>query len=89
MTTLDPIIEAVFGTPPAGLSLDASVTIPYNVVTLIVLGLAFGAVALRFYVRTMNSVNMLGADDYTMIIALVSTLLYNNPAPAYLTRPFN
>lgn len=72
MTTKDPIIAAVFGEAPAGVSLNESVTMVYSVISVVGLGLAIASVALRFYVRTMNNSNNLGADDYSMLVALVS-----------------
>lgn len=75
MATIDPTIEAVFGAAPAGVNLDESVTTLYSIISCVGLGLAIASVALRFYVRTMHSFNTLGADDYTMTIALVSSSL--------------
>ncbi|KAK9786762.1 hypothetical protein SCARD494_11066 [Seiridium cardinale] len=73
MTDIDPTIAAVFGDPPSGTSLHDSVTVKYDVVSCVILGLAAAAVALRFYVRTMSKGNNLGIDDYTILVGLMST----------------
>lgn len=72
MSDIDPTIEAVFGSPPAGTSLDESIASGYDIVSCVVLGIAVAAVALRFFVRTMGGANNLGIDDYTIVIGLVS-----------------
>ncbi|KAH6648816.1 hypothetical protein BKA67DRAFT_373382 [Truncatella angustata] len=73
MADVDPIIEAVFGPLPSGISLEDSIAMGYDVVSCVVLGVAAAAVALRFYVRTMGRASNLGIDDYTVLVGLLST----------------
>ena len=74
MTEIDPIVEAVFGPAPDGIDLKDSVTVRYNIVSCVVLGLSTVSVALRFYIRTMHNTQMnnLGIDDHTILLGLVS-----------------
>jgi hypothetical protein len=75
MAVIDPWIEAVFGPPPSGLSLQKSIVLNYDVTSFVLLVLAVAAVSLRFYVRTRVKSNALGIDDYTIVVALVSFAL--------------
>jgi hypothetical protein len=71
VSTLDPVILAVFGSPPDGTDLSEEQYVGYDVVSCVVLGLAAAAVALRFWVRMSNRAS-LAMDDWTILIALVS-----------------
>ncbi|KAI5196665.1 hypothetical protein E4T39_07678 [Aureobasidium subglaciale] len=75
MSSVDTGIQAIFGPPPEGIDLKASVTLGYDVVSCVVLGLAIAAVALRFHIRLMYSSQSrnLGVDDYTIVLGLVCT----------------
>ncbi|KAI5240377.1 hypothetical protein E4T42_08390 [Aureobasidium subglaciale] len=75
MSSVDAEIQAIFGPPPEGIDLKASVTLGYDVVSCVVLGLALAAVALRFHVRLMYSSQSrnFGIDDYTILLGLVCT----------------
>ncbi|KAI5197320.1 hypothetical protein AUEXF2481DRAFT_9521 [Aureobasidium subglaciale EXF-2481] len=75
MSSVDAGIQAIFGPPPEGIDLKASVTLGYDVVSCVVLGLALAAVALRFHIRLMYSSQSrnLGIDDYTILLGLVCT----------------
>ncbi|PQE09656.1 integral membrane protein [Rutstroemia sp. NJR-2017a BVV2] len=67
----DPAIQLIFGPPPAGIDLTDSLTVVYDVVSCVVLGIAAAAVCLRFYVRTMRGTNNLAIDDYFVVLGLV------------------
>lgn len=71
---LDPTIVSVFGEPPAGLDLEESIVVGYNVAVCVVLGLAAASVALRFYVRSIKGAK-LWWDDYTILLSVVSACL--------------
>ncbi|GKU22926.1 unnamed protein product [Fusarium langsethiae] len=66
---LDPNIVAIFGQPPQGLDLNQQQITTYNIVTCIILGIAFAVVALRFYVRNMKSAQ-LEMDDWAVLVSL-------------------
>lgn len=68
---LDPNIVAIFGPPPKYLDLSRHQITTYNIVTCIILGIAFLVVALRFYVRNMKSAQ-LEMDDWAVLVSLVS-----------------
>ncbi|KAK6714732.1 hypothetical protein SNK03_005576 [Fusarium graminearum] len=68
---LDPNIVAIFGPPPKDLDLGRHQITTYNIVTCIILGIAFLVVALRFYVRNMKSAQ-LEMDDWAVLVSLVS-----------------
>ncbi|KAI4600166.1 hypothetical protein KJ359_001268 [Pestalotiopsis sp. 9143b] len=72
VSTLDPVILAVFGNPPDGTDLGEEQYVGYDVVSCVVLGLAAAAVALRFYVR-LSHMAKLAIDDWTILIALMFT----------------
>jgi hypothetical protein len=72
MSGVDPAIVLIFGPPPAGIDLSDSLTVAYDVVSCVVLGIAAAAVCLRFYVRTMRGANSLAIDDYFVVLGLVS-----------------
>jgi hypothetical protein len=72
MSGPDPAIQLIFGPPPAGIDLTDSLTVAYDVVSCVVLGIAAAAVCLRFYVRTMRGTNNLAIDDYFVVLGLVS-----------------
>lgn len=74
MAKIDPVIEAVFGPAPDGIDLKASVTVEWNTISCVFLGLSTASVALRFYIRTMHNTQMknLGIDDHTILLGLVS-----------------
>ncbi|CAF3492895.1 unnamed protein product [Fusarium graminearum] len=67
---LDPNIVAIFGPPPKDLDLGRHQITTYNIVTCIILGIAFLVVALRFYVRNMKSAQ-LEMDDWAVLVSLV------------------
>ncbi|KAI5270707.1 hypothetical protein E4T47_05909 [Aureobasidium subglaciale] len=75
MSSVDAGIQAIFGPPPEGIDLKASLTLGYDVVSCVVLGLAIAAVALRFHIRLKYSSQSrnLGIDDYTILLGLVCT----------------
>ncbi|KAF7518898.1 hypothetical protein G7054_g13304 [Neopestalotiopsis clavispora] len=73
VSTLDPVILAVFGSPPDGTDLSEEQYVGYDVVSCVVLGLAAAAVALRFWVRMSNRAS-LAMDDWTILIALIRSL---------------
>ncbi|KAK6199038.1 hypothetical protein LQW54_010166 [Pestalotiopsis sp. IQ-011] len=72
VSTLDPVILAVFGNPPDGTDLGEEQYVGYDVVSCVVLGLAAAAVGLRFYVR-LSHMAKLAIDDWTILIALMFT----------------
>lgn len=78
MAEIDPVIEAVFGPAPDGVDLKASVTVEWNTISCVVLGLSTISVALRFYIRTMHNTQMknLGIDDHTILLGLVSPISF-------------
>lgn len=80
VSTLDPVILAVFGNPPDGTDLGEEQYVGYDVVSCVVLGLAAAAVGLRFYVR-LSHMAKLAIDDWTILIALVSSTIPEHPSP--------
>ncbi|PQE30554.1 integral membrane protein [Rutstroemia sp. NJR-2017a WRK4] len=73
MSGPDPAIQLIFGPPPAGIDLTDSLTVAYDVVSCVVLGIAAASVGLRFYVRTMRGTNNLAIDDYFVVLGLFCT----------------
>jgi hypothetical protein len=73
---LDPNIVAIFGPPPQDLDLSRDQITLYNVVTCVILGIAFLVVAMRFYVRNMKSAK-LEMDDWAVLVSLVSRLCFH------------
>ncbi|KAF6830169.1 integral membrane protein pth11-like protein [Colletotrichum musicola] len=67
---LDPTIVSIFGEPPAGLDLEETIVVSYNVAVCVVLGLAAASVTLRFYVRSIKGAK-LWWDDYTILLSVL------------------
>lgn len=68
--TIDPAILSIFGEPPDGIDLSNSLVVRYNIIVLVIFGLAVGFVALRIYVRVSRS--FLWYDDYAIMLSVVS-----------------
>ncbi|KAI0469814.1 hypothetical protein GGR56DRAFT_661712 [Xylariaceae sp. FL0804] len=68
--TIDPIIEAVFGPPPADVDLNESLVGTNNAVAIVLLVLATVAVVLRLWVRRMQRME-LKLDDWAVVAGLI------------------
>ncbi|KAJ6035983.1 hypothetical protein N7540_000262 [Penicillium herquei] len=69
--TVDPAIEALFGSPPSDIDLDATSVGNNNRGVIAMMCLAAVAVITRFICRIIFRTSIL-ADDYMIIVALVS-----------------
>ena len=69
--TIDPAIEALFGSPPSDINLDATSVGKNNRGVISMICLAAAAVVTRFLCRIIFRTSIL-ADDYMIIVALVS-----------------